>query len=116
MNVTVANYSDHIAALSLQGRFDAFSVPVLRERVDQLLSHGAVKFVVDLSAVNFMDSAGIGVLVSLLRRARLAGGNVGLVWPTTTAAQRILRLTKFDSIFEMSESADSAVRKFAAPC
>jgi anti-sigma B factor antagonist len=116
MEMKISDFANEIAAVALQGRVDAFTVPALRERMDQLLSQGARTFVVDLSAVSFLDSAGIGVLVSLLRRARQVGGGVNLVWPTETAAQRILRLTKFDAIFDMSESADTALKKVGRVC
>jgi anti-anti-sigma factor len=65
--------------------------------------------VVDLSAVPFIDSAGMAVLVSLLKKARIAAGEVILVWPSEEAARRILRLTKFDRVFPMADDVQSAL-------
>ena len=59
-----------IMIVAAQGRLDVLSAPILRERLDHLLSEGVTKFVVDLSAVSFLDSAGMAVLVNLLKRAR----------------------------------------------
>jgi anti-anti-sigma factor len=50
-----------------------------------------------------MDSAGMAVLVSLLRRSRQAGGSVKLIWPRSEAVRRTLQLTQFDRIFEFVE-------------
>ena len=75
------------------GRIDAFSVPELRKVLDRHLAAGANRFVLDLSEVTFLDSAGMAVLVTLLKGARTAGGDVRLVWPREDAAGRILRLT-----------------------
>jgi anti-sigma B factor antagonist len=91
--------------VELRDRLDAFSAPELRKRLEELLAEGVCRFVIDLSAVPFLDSAGLAVLVGLLKRARTAGGDVKLVWPAREPAQRILRLTKFDRVFEMLDAA-----------
>jgi anti-anti-sigma factor len=68
--------------------------------------------VCDLSNVAFMDSAGLAVLVSLMKRARQDRGDVRLVWPTAESAKRILQLTKFDRVFDRFESRDTAIESF----
>jgi anti-anti-sigma factor len=101
-----------IAVVVVRDRIDAFNAPELRGRLEQLLAEGITRFVLDLSDVPFLDSAGMAVLVALLKRARGAEGDVRLVWPKSEEAQRILRLTKFDRVFEMAESRGAALRGF----
>lgn len=96
--------------ITLSGRIDAFSVPALREAQERMLAEGHSRFVVDLRQVTFMDSAGLSTLVTLLKRARQAGGNVVLVSPTDPAAMRILSLTRFDQVFYLSSDIDDAVK------
>jgi anti-anti-sigma factor len=110
--MTVTEHVVRVAVVAPQERIDAFSAPALRERLDSLASEGLTQFVIDLSAVPFLDSAGLAALVSLLKRARAAGGDVKLVWPREEAAKRIFRLTRFDQVFEMAESADAALKGF----
>ena len=98
-----------IMIVAAQGRLDVLSAPILRERLDHLLSEGVTKFVVDLSAVSFLDSAGMAVLVNLLKRARQGGGDVKLVAPGATASQQILHLTKFDQVFAMADTVEAAL-------
>lgn len=112
MELIVKEYVIRIATVAPQTRVDAFNAPELRARLDTLLDDGVQKFVLDLSAVPFLDSAGMAVLVSVLKRARAAGGDVRLVWPRQEAAQRILRLTKFDRVFTMADTADIALQSF----
>ncbi len=109
MEITVHNHIVQVAVVSTDSRIDAFSAPKLRERLDALVAEGANRFVVDLSAVPFIDSAGMAVLVSLLKKTRLASGEVVLVWPYEEAARRILRLTKFDRVFPMAETVEEAL-------
>lgn len=100
------------AVITPVGRIDAFTAPRLREVLDYHTVAGTVRFVLDLSEVDFLDSAGMAVLVTLLKRARGAGGNVKLVWPRKEAARRILRLTRFDHVFDMANSLEEALQGF----
>jgi len=112
MKLTVREHVVRIVVIAPEERVDAFSTAALRARFDEFLAQGVSKFVVDLCRTPFLDSAGMAALVSLLKSARLAGGDVKLVWPKEEAAQRTLRLTKFDRVFEMSDTADLALERF----
>jgi anti-anti-sigma factor len=103
MNILVREQIQRTATVAPQERLDAFSAPALRRRLDELATQGVHDFIIDLSATPFMDSAGMAVLVSLLRRSRQAGGSVKLIWPRSEAVRRTLQLTQFDRIFEFVE-------------
>ena len=114
MSVTV---TDHTAGggaslVAIDGRLDAHSVPEARERLDVLMTSGVSRLVVDLSAVSFLDSAGLAMLVSTLKRARQDSGDVKLVWPTDENPQRILRLTRFDRVFDIVHTPAQALERF----
>lgn len=109
MEINVREHVIRIQIIQIQGRLEAFTVGRLREQQDALIEAGANRFAVDLSATVFMDSAGMAALVSLLKRARQAGGEVALVKPTDEAAYRILMLTRFDQVFTMKDSIDEAI-------
>lgn len=101
MEINITEQIISTTTVKLNGRIDAFNVGGLRERFNHLIEDGVIHFVVDLSEVTFLDSAGMAALVSLLKQARSNGGDVSLVWPKLDAAKRILRLTKFDRVFTM---------------
>jgi anti-sigma B factor antagonist len=103
MNILVHEQVQRTITVAPQDRLDAFSAPALRNQLEQLAADGVQDFIIDLSATPFMDSAGMAVLVSLLRRSRQAGGSVKLVWPRSEAVRRTLKLTQFDRIFEFVE-------------
>lgn len=112
MQINVTEHIIRIVVLAPQERIDAMNSPELRQKLHTLLDEGVVNVVVDLSAVPFMDSAGMAVLVSALKRARQLAGDVRLVWPKLDSARRILNLTRFDRVFTMAETADEAVKGF----
>lgn len=111
-NLQVVEQTKRIVVLTFSDRLDAFNAPNARAEIDGLLADGAVNFVVDLTEVSFMDSAGVAVMVNLLKRSRQVGGDVRLVRPSNETAMRILRLTRFDQVFAMFATAGEAVNAF----
>ncbi len=112
MNILITERVIRISIVSIDGRIDAFGVPELRERLYKQIEEGVSNFVLDLRQVTFLDSAGMAALVNLLKRARQAGGDVKLVSPTEENAKRILLMTKFDQVFQMTDTIEDAVRRF----
>lgn len=112
MEISVQENTFGINVIKLSGRLEAFTVVGLREKQEELLTNGAANFVVDLSDLTFMDSAGLSALVSLLKRARQNGGDVALVAPSDADAYRILTLTRFDKVFKITDTTDEALKSF----
>jgi anti-anti-sigma factor len=112
MEIDIDERTLRVVILGMTGRLDAFTAPSLREQADEVIAGSVRHIVCDLANVAFMDSAGLAVLVSLMKRCRQAGGDVRLVWPVAEAAQRILQLTKFDRVFERFDDRELAVSSF----
>jgi anti-anti-sigma factor len=112
MEIEIEERTLRVVILAVSGRIDAFTAPSLREQAEQLAADAIRHIVCDLSNVAFMDSAGLAVLVSLMKRCRQARGDVRLVWPSAETARRILQLTKFDRVFERFDDRDAAVSSF----
>jgi len=102
--VTIA--ASGLAIVRLTGRLDAVDSPELRRRLEGDDVVGCAIIVIDLSAVTFVDSAGLAVLVWLRRRSRAQGGDVVLVRPDLAEAMRVFRLTQFDQVFRMLPYSD----------
>lgn len=104
MDITITEQTNRTAVIALNGRVDAFNAPAIRQQMETQLDSGVRNFVLDLSDVQFLDSSGLAVLVSLLKRATQDGGDVKMVLPKLEAALRILRLTRFDRVFTIIEA------------
>ena len=76
--------------LALQGDLDQRSAPALKRAV-QDVPPGS-RLVIDLAAVPFVDSLGIGALIGAIRRVHERGGSVAISSPTASVAH-VLRLT-----------------------
>jgi anti-sigma B factor antagonist len=113
MELILNEHTIRISTIGLDGRLDANSVKVLRETQEQLLDEGHKNFIVDLSSVTFLDSAGLSALISLLKQARSLGGNMVLVSPADQSAMRVLILMRFDQVFHMANNMQDALKHFS---
>src|ERR1700687_2339228 len=83
---------------------------VLRERIGNMLP-ATPKIVIDLNAVDYIDSGGLGILVGLLVSARNRGGELKLVSPNQRIKE-LLRRTSLDNIFRVYGNNEEAVATF----
>jgi anti-sigma B factor antagonist len=95
------------ALLVLRGELDIATSPQLRDELVQVISDGR-RIVVDLEGLGFIDSVGLGILVSGLKRARQHGGELELVCANRTILQP-LELTGLDQTFTMHALRDEAL-------
>lgn len=94
--------------LRLTGDLDLATSPNLREAIIRLIDEGTRQIVVDLSALEFMDSSGLGVLVAALKRVRENGATLNLV----AGGEKILklfRITGLLQVFRIDSSVDGAI-------
>ncbi|MEV8625255.1 STAS domain-containing protein [Streptomyces sp. NBC_01268] len=80
------------AVLALAGELDMETAPLLQDDLSEQLRQGRAHLVLDLSALGFMDSSGLNVLIRAVHKARALGGDVYLAAPTS-AVRRILEIT-----------------------
>jgi anti-sigma B factor antagonist len=99
---------DGVMVLSAQGEIDVATAPQLRQEIVEIASAGSGPLVVDLDGVDFLDSTGLGVLVSGLKRFRTLGTDLLLV-STRTRVLRVFEITGLMQVFSISDTVDAAV-------
>ncbi len=82
------------------------------ETLHKLIDEGKKNVIVDLSAVKFMNSSGLGMLISGLTTMKKADGHLKLA-NVTDKIESLLIITKLITIFESYESVDDAVKSLA---
>ena len=82
-----------------------------KKTITRLLEEGRVNLLVDLSAVGFLDSSGLGALVRALTNSQKEGGQTKLLH-AGPQVRRLLEMTKLDSVFEMHDDLEKAVSSF----
>lgn len=103
LTVTV---SPDAALLTLSGEVDVNTVPGWQEMATEALQHKPSTVVVDLSAVTFMDSSGLGVLAVLVRATRGTGATLYAVRPCPVV-RRVITVCGLDGYFTFVDEADA---------
>jgi anti-sigma B factor antagonist len=98
--------------LSPQGEIDFATGPQLKDAITELLVSGEVNLVVDLLAVDFIESTGLGALIGGRRRAHALKGSLTLVC-TEQQMLKIFRITGLDKVFTIHATVDAATRSAA---
>lgn len=83
----------------------------LRDAVHELLNKKKDKIILDLGKVSYIDSAGIGELISAYTTAKRNGANLKLL-NLTKKIQDVLQITQLLTIFEVYKSEDEALKSF----
>ena len=81
------------------------------EQLKQAIARGERKVVLDLGGVEWMNSSGLGLLISGLTTLRNAGGEMKLA-RSTDKIQSLLVITKLNTVFESHETVEAAVKSF----
>ncbi|MBT2264366.1 STAS domain-containing protein [Rhodococcus erythropolis] len=90
-----------------QGRLNMVAAPGLRAQLHELVANGSIRIVIDLSGTDFIDSSGLGALVSALKAARQAGGDLRIATPSRQI-ETVLELTNLNRVLRVYPSSDEA--------
>jgi anti-sigma B factor antagonist len=91
----------------LDKRMDARGAPDFKERVGGLIKAGNRWIALDLSEVEFIDSSGLGALVSVVRQ--LGGQGEMAIGGVRDTVASLFRLTRLDKVFQMYPDAARAL-------
>lgn len=105
---------DHGSAitLSIGGHIDGSTAPELDQAIRALIAEGRYRIVADLKELDFMSSAGLGILMSAIQQARENRGDVKLA-RANQSIRRLISVMGFDSIYQIHDTEESALADFA---
>ena len=97
----VVSGAERAYEIHLLGELDMSTASKLRERLLSVGDDGPTHVTVDLSKLAFVDSTGLSVLVTGLKRIRQQGGDMALRSPTP-GTRRVLEITGLTEVFSIS--------------
>jgi anti-sigma B factor antagonist len=105
---------DDVTVLDLKGKMTlGEGDELLKDKINSLVSQGNKKIVLNLEAVPYIDSAGLGEIVRTYTSVSRQGGKLKLL-NVSKRIQDLLVITKLITIFDSYESENEAVQSFAA--
>ena len=102
-----------VVVIGLEGSFDALTADEARAKMQQQIDEGNQRIVLDLSRVDFLSSAGVRVLLQMLKRIRLLDGDLRLA-AAQSSVEKTLEILGLVRVLKTYPSVAEAVHDFAA--
>jgi anti-sigma B factor antagonist len=103
--------NDGVSILKVEGQLIVGNRQELKGLVQEGLDRGERKFVIDCTQTGYIDSSGLGALVSLSRKVREQGGEIRIAG-LNEDLRALFELTKLDTLFHISPTPDEALASF----
>jgi anti-anti-sigma factor len=103
--------SGDVLVVDVDGQLIVGNRQELKQRVLEELEKGERKFVVDFTNTGYIDSSGLGVLVSLSKKIREQGGELRLS-SLNEDLRTLFELTKLDTLFKIADAREEALEGF----
>lgn len=107
MPLMTEELADGVRVRVLENRLDAALAIRFKDRLREIAARNGPVILLDLSCVDFMDSSGLGALVSCLKRLGSRGALA--VVGTKGEVARLFRLTRMDRVFALHPDLETAV-------
>ncbi|MBT8487222.1 MAG: STAS domain-containing protein [Gemmatimonadetes bacterium] len=103
--------SGDVTLIEVEGQLIVGNRQELKQQVLEQLEDGDRKFVIDFAETGYIDSSGLGVLVSLSKKIREQGGELRLS-SLNEDLRTLFELTKLDTLFRIADDKDQALEGF----
>ena len=108
MAFSVTTSKSGVVVVAVDGQLIVGNRQDLKQKVLDALEKGGRKFVIDFTRTGYIDSSGLGVLVSLSKKIRELGGDLRLAG-LNEDLQTLFELTKLDTLFKIADSRQEAM-------
>ena len=111
MTFTMTKDSDKIYIMKIEGQLIVENRQKLKSAVQQTLDQDERRFLIDFSRTGYIDSSGLGALVSISKKVREQGGELRLSG-LNEDLRSLFELTKLDTLFAIAETPEQALSNF----
>lgn len=102
---------DNIVILKIGGSFDRHITVNLKNKIDEFIQNNRINFLFNLESADFIDSAGLGIMVSVSKILKKKGGIVKIC-SITTNVKNLFELTRLNQYFEIFPTEKEALESF----
>ncbi len=111
LEVETRSADNGITVVAPTGRLDVAGAPTLKEAISEVVKNGPPRIVIDMEGVSFVDSTGLGSVISALKQVRGSQGELRLAAPNQQA-RVVLELTTLDRVFPYYATVEEALTGF----
>ncbi len=111
MTFNTTKAANDVTVVAVEGQLIVANRHELKQIVQDAMDQGARRFVIDFTRTAYIDSSGLGALVSMSKRVRQGGGDLRLSG-LNEDLRSLFDLTKLDTLFAISDTPAEAVKGF----
>jgi len=102
---------DNVVVLDIQGEIDLYNAPEIKDIIQKMIEAQKYNVIINLEKVSYIDSSGIGALISSLSNLKKYQGGLKII-NVYASVKKVFELTKLTSFFEIYDSEPEALSKF----
>lgn len=111
LEVQTRQADNGVTIVAPTGRLDVAGAPTLKDAISDVAKDGSPHVVIDLEGVSFVDSTGLGSVISALKQIRSKAGELRLAAPNQQV-RVVLELTTLDRVFPYYATVEEALAGF----
>lgn len=111
MTISLSRSPDQVTVVTVEGQLIVANRQDLKTAIQEALEAGDRRFVIDFGPTAYIDSSGLGALVSINRKVREGGGELRLAG-LNEDLRSLFELTKLDTLFVISPTVSEALAGF----
>ncbi|MCB1189193.1 MAG: STAS domain-containing protein [Leptospiraceae bacterium] len=100
-----------IPVIDIIGEVDLYNAKEIKDTIENIIKSGKYQIILNLQKVPFMDSSGIGTLVTGMYRLKKYHGSLKII-NTVGSVAKVFKMTGMDSHLEIYDDEDSALKSF----
>jgi anti-sigma B factor antagonist len=101
-----------ITVLDISGEIDLYNAPEIKDIINKLIEEQKYNVIINLEKVSYIDSSGIGALISSLSNLKKYQGGLKII-NVFASVRKVFELTKLTSFFEIFDNEADALASFA---
>lgn len=109
MYIDVREIEDNIALLDVEGDIDLYTASDLKDSIFEQIDIGKTNIIINLDQVTYIDSSGIGTLITSLSKIKKINGNMCII-NVYDSVRKVFELTKLTTFFKIYANEDEALR------
>lgn len=103
--------NNDIQILDVNGEIDLYNAPEIKDLINKLIEEKKYSVIINLDRVSYIDSSGIGALISSLSNLKKYQGGLKII-NVSGSVRKVFELTKLTSFFEIYDNEQDAIAAF----
>ncbi len=110
MEIKIREMND-VTIFDIEGEIDLYNAPTLKDEIKKQIEQQRYNIIINLAKVSYIDSSGIGALISSLSNLKKYQGGLKII-NVTGSVRKVFELTKLTSFFEIFNNEEEAIKSF----